>query len=297
VTRLLVFRDDRVYQEMDIGFTTLRIGRGEDNDVILEDPTKAVSRIHAELRYSNGRYEILDLDSQNGIWIDGARVGRAVLESTTAISIGPYRLMVEETSDAMNSAHTAPAGRPAPREVTEELDERSDADTSSRRQPGWLEAHRKQLSLAGATVVVAAALGLTKLWTTHQGPSDAEILAGHLSQAKVLIEQGEPQRAIAEHLDPALAIDPANEDALNLKSRAEALAAQRSTPSREPPPRQDPPTDNPVPNTQPPPEVTREPQTGTGRSREVFVPCCRRMADSSAGLVKLWRAFVRASER
>lgn len=89
MTRLLVFRDDRVHQEMDLGFTTLRIGRSEDNDVILEDPTKAVSRIHAELRYSNGRYEILDLDSQNGIWVDGARVSRAVLEGTTAITIGP----------------------------------------------------------------------------------------------------------------------------------------------------------------------------------------------------------------
>ena len=51
----------------------LRVGRGEQNDVVLPDSDKAVSRFHAELRYENGVYILVDANSPNGIWVNGLR--------------------------------------------------------------------------------------------------------------------------------------------------------------------------------------------------------------------------------
>ena len=51
----------------------LRIGRAEDNDIVLAD--LSVSRHHAELRNTgDGGYAIVDLDSSNGTFLNGARV-------------------------------------------------------------------------------------------------------------------------------------------------------------------------------------------------------------------------------
>ncbi|MEU8691284.1 FHA domain-containing protein [Streptomyces sp. NPDC048665] len=59
---------------------TVRIGRAPDNDLVVDDLT--VSRRHAELRaHPDGTYEIADLDSHNGTYLNGrpvtggARVG------------------------------------------------------------------------------------------------------------------------------------------------------------------------------------------------------------------------------
>src|SRR5208282_4788327 len=51
----------------------LRIGRVPDNDLVLSDLN--VSRHHAELRKSpTGSYEIVDLSSHNGTFVNGQRV-------------------------------------------------------------------------------------------------------------------------------------------------------------------------------------------------------------------------------
>ena len=63
-----------------LGRETFRIGRSEQNDLVLEDPGKAVSRNHAEIRYEGGRYVLADLESQNGIWVAGTRVPFVVLD-------------------------------------------------------------------------------------------------------------------------------------------------------------------------------------------------------------------------
>ena len=50
----------------------LRIGRAEDNDVEVDD--LSVSRHHAELRNTGGGYEIVDLDSRNGTFLNGSPI-------------------------------------------------------------------------------------------------------------------------------------------------------------------------------------------------------------------------------
>ena len=65
----------------------LRIGRVPDNDVVLSDLN--VSRHHAELRKSpTGSYEIVDLGSHNGTFVNGQRVTSQLLTEQDLVSIG-----------------------------------------------------------------------------------------------------------------------------------------------------------------------------------------------------------------
>jgi len=65
----------------------MRIGRSPENDVVVSD--LAVTRRHAELRKSpTGRYEIIDLGSHNGTYVNGVRVDRAELSDEDIIGIG-----------------------------------------------------------------------------------------------------------------------------------------------------------------------------------------------------------------
>jgi len=66
----------------------LRIGRAADNDVVVSD--LSVSRYHAELRRtSRGGFEIVDLDSHNGTYLNGQRVTVAPVTETDLIAVGP----------------------------------------------------------------------------------------------------------------------------------------------------------------------------------------------------------------
>lgn len=73
------------------------IGRsGEDGaDLVLEDPL--VSRVHAELRRRDGGdWVVQDLDSKNGIFVDGVRVASAVLRDGSVLRLGTTLLVLRE---------------------------------------------------------------------------------------------------------------------------------------------------------------------------------------------------------
>jgi ABC-type multidrug transport system ATPase subunit len=84
---LLPSVDRRPTSRMPLPVKALRIGRIPDNDLVL--PDLDVSRHHAELRRSpTGAYEIVDLGSHNGTFVNGRRVSSAVLNESDIISIG-----------------------------------------------------------------------------------------------------------------------------------------------------------------------------------------------------------------
>ena len=67
---------------------TLRIGRTADNDLVLADDL-GISRYHAELRKSPaGGYEIVDLASHNGTFVNGQRISRTMLTEHDIVRIG-----------------------------------------------------------------------------------------------------------------------------------------------------------------------------------------------------------------
>lgn len=65
-------------------------GRHPDADIFLDDVT--VSRRHAEFRRSPQGFEVVDLGSMNGTYVDGARVDTQRLVSGLEVMIGKFRL-------------------------------------------------------------------------------------------------------------------------------------------------------------------------------------------------------------
>ena len=66
---------------------TIRIGRQPDNDIALGDLD--VSRHHAELRRNpDGSFEIIDLGSHGGTYVNGERITHKMLTEQDIISIG-----------------------------------------------------------------------------------------------------------------------------------------------------------------------------------------------------------------
>ena len=67
--------------------TIWRIGRGKDNELTLDDTS--VSRRHAEIhRNANGTFDIIDMNSMNGVYINNEKIGKAILQEGDLIEIG-----------------------------------------------------------------------------------------------------------------------------------------------------------------------------------------------------------------
>ena len=65
----------------------LVIGRGEECEVPINHPS--VSRVHAEIRtIGDGRYEIVDLGSANGVRVNGVELPNSLLDARDVIELG-----------------------------------------------------------------------------------------------------------------------------------------------------------------------------------------------------------------
>jgi len=64
----------------------VRLGRGSSNDIVIDCGSVSVS--HAEMRRIDGGYELRDLDSTNGIKLDGERMPVIALRSGLSVKLG-----------------------------------------------------------------------------------------------------------------------------------------------------------------------------------------------------------------
>jgi pSer/pThr/pTyr-binding forkhead associated (FHA) protein len=94
---LLVKRGQNAGSTFLIQADATTIGRNPDSDVFLDDVT--VSRRHAELRRDGGRFEIRDLGSLNGTYVNRERVERSRLASGDELQIGKFKLAFFESGE------------------------------------------------------------------------------------------------------------------------------------------------------------------------------------------------------
>jgi type II secretory pathway predicted ATPase ExeA len=89
---LLVSRGGKVVARVALGQRTL-IGRSEHNDVCL--PSPYLSRHHAVIVGTPEGYYLVDLNSVNGVLLNGRRIERTVLCDEDVLGMGPFRLKVQ----------------------------------------------------------------------------------------------------------------------------------------------------------------------------------------------------------
>jgi predicted component of type VI protein secretion system len=286
---LAVFRGEALVHILELTGQEVRIGRSPENQLVLTDDGKAVSRFHAEIRVDKHGYQVLDLHSQNGTWVDGERVERSPLKDGRDIVIGPYRIVVREgefkdgelpplaasgsqtfrqQQPASNiAAHlasvaTQPALGPEPKAVRQASSPSQPpaparvADKPTVARATWMSGRPVMYVGIAAIVVIAAAValllpkaqsasatGITPAPAAEAVPAtpaavtvppNADEITRHLTEAQALIERGEYNRAVTEHLDPALALQPGQAEAVRLREQALQLAA--TGPVVEPPP-------------------------------------------------------------
>jgi hypothetical protein len=65
---------------------TFKIGRSPECDLVI--PVPAVSKVHAQVSYEEGRWWIIDLDSRNGTFLNGIRIDRMPLPPSCRVELG-----------------------------------------------------------------------------------------------------------------------------------------------------------------------------------------------------------------
>ncbi len=71
--------------------TICRIGRSKDNELSLDDTS--ISRRHAEIHRNNdGTFDIIDMNSMNGVYVNNEKVGKAELHEGDTLEIGDFFL-------------------------------------------------------------------------------------------------------------------------------------------------------------------------------------------------------------
>jgi hypothetical protein len=89
-----VDRIDPVPSEYSLMKDEITIGRGEDNDVVI--PHASVSRRHARLMRRDGGFELMDLNSTNGCFVDDRQIhGSAFLSAGSQLRLGDIRFTLQ----------------------------------------------------------------------------------------------------------------------------------------------------------------------------------------------------------
>jgi len=241
-----------MHAEVELTDRTVRLGRSPQDDIVLPDPSKGVSRTHAEIRFEGGRYVLVDHQSQNGIWVAGSRVSSVALERDVVASIGPYRVRMEAPAAAEPARATGTQTEVIPRldplagpPLTN--DGRGPVKPAPRpRIPAPLNVPRwygqpRWWAVMGAAAVLIAVSGFAVYRFAQPPPQPAF----DLEAARAMVLGGNCQQAMIEHIEPALRANPNDATALDLRRTCTA-----------PPPAPEPPVEPPV--TPPPPTATQQ---------------------------------------
>lgn len=88
INAYLIVGGNRVFQ---LDQPVINIGRRPDNHLVIDDPR--VSRVHAQLRVIREHYNIIDLNSTGGTYVNGIRKMQTILFPGDIISLAGYSLV------------------------------------------------------------------------------------------------------------------------------------------------------------------------------------------------------------
>lgn len=124
MAHLTLVLDNREVRKFVLNRGVTTIGRAQDNDIVINN--LALSRRHAQVEYKSGRYEVVDLQSQNGVFVNQERVrGPRELQDRDAITLGTYQFVFRSGDQSEPAVRVAP--RPKRAAVPEETEPEAEA--------------------------------------------------------------------------------------------------------------------------------------------------------------------------
>ena len=160
------------------------IGRSKDNDIrIAED---SVSRHHAKiLSFNDGTWLLEDLDSKNGTFVDGHRIRKKRVNSSSHIAFGTVNLIGSNLFKKI----------PCKRNEFQQRNSHSSDDLAS-------VAKRKDISLLIVVLAAIAALTLGLFWTTSHDFSSVDG-KNHIGTAQQEDNSASNKRAVEYKIERA----------------------------------------------------------------------------------------------
>ena len=106
---LISYREKEIQNGTSYGLDKVvtTIGRAPENDIVLLDEDKVISRYHATLRYENGTYRLIDNGSSNGTSVNGQQIDKQQphpLQDGDHVTVGEYELVYYAPISVSNEA-------------------------------------------------------------------------------------------------------------------------------------------------------------------------------------------------
>jgi pSer/pThr/pTyr-binding forkhead associated (FHA) protein len=213
--RLVVVSSNFAGQEFVLDKAAVVIGRTDENDVVINH--RSISRHHAKIVREGGHYHIVDLQSANGVRVNGEEYGKVELRKGDHVDLGHVRLRFVAPGEDFIFDRDAQV-----------------VDVSGAKKS------RTGLVAVLMLVVIALAGGafvLVKMTQKPQGQGGSEVVKPSSDTegavARLLLEadkamKAEDWEAAIAKCEEALKIDPAQELARDKISKAEAERKNRA---------------------------------------------------------------------
>lgn len=156
---LLIHKPDGSTRVFELKKPVVRIGRREDNDIVLDEAQRGVSRVHAQIVCDGQKPPVFeDLKSANGTLVNGQMVtGPVALKSDDVLQIGPYKVVYRAVEVKPLEAAKAES------DISPRFSVEAGAVNLDQ-----LQKRPRLLDLAGATQVLPGALDLSALEFLHE---------------------------------------------------------------------------------------------------------------------------------
>ncbi|MCC5810372.1 MAG: FHA domain-containing protein [Ectothiorhodospiraceae bacterium] len=107
--QLVIVQGTQAGQCIDLGRPITRIGRRDENHLVLDSET--VSRTHACVEREENQYRVVDLGARNGVYLNGRRIQRGrrcLLGHGDSLALGDVLLLFRYTDQRYRSAELPP---------------------------------------------------------------------------------------------------------------------------------------------------------------------------------------------
>lgn len=193
--RLVIITTELAGSEFPLTRSEMLIGRTEENDIVLAH--RSVSSRHAKIVYDGGIYRIIDMDSANGVLVNGEEYARVDLRRGDTIELGHVRIRYVAPGE---SYQYAPADQAADLVTAVTQPEVVDAEIMEERLERPATGKKVGLITGGVALVALIAFGIYHFTKTSEGTGVTE------DPSKV------PTEPVVEKVEPTPPTEPPGED-------------------------------------------------------------------------------------